>query len=64
MPLLRDAGRCLERVISRRVLQLMQPADLADAAADEVQRVQVSQPAAAQRGQGGGKCKWRRYVPT
>jgi hypothetical protein len=33
--------RCLERVISRRVVQLQQPADLADASADEVQRVQV-----------------------
>jgi hypothetical protein len=30
-------------------VQLLQPADLADAAADEVQRVQVSQPA-------GGRC--------
>lgn len=33
-------ARCLERVISRHVVQLLQPADLADAAADEVQRVQ------------------------
>eukprot|EP00882_Tetradesmus_deserticola_P029489 GHRQ01033034.1.p1 GENE.GHRQ01033034.1~~GHRQ01033034.1.p1 ORF type:complete len:222 (+),score=63.81 GHRQ01033034.1:84-668(+) len=33
--------RCLERVISRHVVQLLQPADLSDAAADEVQRVQA-----------------------
>lgn len=35
------ALRCLERVISRRSVQLLMPADVSEAPAEEVERVQV-----------------------
>lgn len=41
LPRTRVDCRCLERVIARRVVQLELPADVSEAPAEEVERVQV-----------------------